>query len=145
MVREFKLLDEKGQEFSLMDIYNYCLLTDPTGLGMKYTTEYERIGNTFIETLRNIEQEPIDGTVNFLSYDNYKKFVDFIEYAETLKFSYKIPFKDGQKEFFKDVKIQYLSKTQKQTNGIISESVTFDCLSLWYEQNTVIYKIEPLN
>ena len=30
MVREFKLINEKGQEFSLMDIYNYCLLTDPS-------------------------------------------------------------------------------------------------------------------
>lgn len=29
MVREFRLINEKGQEFSLMDIYNYCLLTDP--------------------------------------------------------------------------------------------------------------------
>lgn len=29
MVREFKLLNEKGQEYSLMDIENYCLLTDP--------------------------------------------------------------------------------------------------------------------
>lgn len=31
-----------------------------------------------------------------------------------------------------------------QTNGILSESITFDCLSLWYEENTTIYTIEPL-
>ena len=30
MVREFKLINEKGQEYSLMDIYNHCLLTDPS-------------------------------------------------------------------------------------------------------------------
>ena len=30
MVREFKLVNEKGQEYSLMDIYNHCLLTDPS-------------------------------------------------------------------------------------------------------------------
>ena len=30
MVREFRLINEKGQKFSLMDIYNYCLLTDPS-------------------------------------------------------------------------------------------------------------------
>ena len=34
MVREFKLINEKGQEFSLMDIYNYCLLTDPSRSGL---------------------------------------------------------------------------------------------------------------
>ena len=36
MVREFSLLNEKNQMFSLMDIENYCLLTEPTGLGMTY-------------------------------------------------------------------------------------------------------------
>lgn len=36
-----------------------------------------------------------------------------------------------------------LDKSQMQTNGIISESITFDCLSLWYEQTTAIYTIEP--
>lgn len=39
--------------------------------------------------------------------------------------------------------MQSLSKTQLQPNGILSETVTFNCLSLWYEENTVIYTIEP--
>lgn len=34
MVREFKLVNEKGQEYSLMDIYNHCLLTDPSRTGI---------------------------------------------------------------------------------------------------------------
>lgn len=143
MVREFKLLNEKGQEYSLMDIYNYCLLTEPNGLGISYTTEYQQLGNTFVENLRKTEQGQISGIVNFLNYDNYKRFVDFIECSEKLKFVYKIPFKEGQKEFLKDIQIQSLTKTQIQTNGIISENIVFDCLSLWYEQNTVIYTIEP--
>lgn len=144
MVREFKLINEKGQEFSLMDIYNYCLLTEPNGLGYSYATEYQQLGNTFVENLRKMEQGQISGTLNFLNYDNYTSFVDFIESSESLKFGYKIPYKDlGTKEFFKDIQIQGLSKTQLQPNGILSEAVTFDCLSLWYEENTVIYKIEP--
>lgn len=143
MVREFKLINEKGQEYSLMDIYNYCLLTEPSGLGYQYSTEYEQLGSTFIANLRRLEQGRIEGIVNFLNYDNYKKFVDFIERAETLKFSYKIPFKESFKEYFKDINIQNLTKTQIQTNGVISENITFDCLSLWYEQTTAIYTIEP--
>ncbi len=143
MVREFKLVNEKGQEYSLIDIYNYCLLTEPSGLGYRYLTEYEQLGNTFIENLRKIDQGQISGTVIFLNYDNYKKFVDFVEKAETLKFSYKIPFKDGPKEYFKDINIQNLTKTQIQTNSIISESIIFDCLSLWYEKTIAIYTIEP--
>lgn len=69
--------------------------------------------------------------------------VDFIEASESLRFSYKIPFQNGQKEYFKDVQIQSITKTQKQINGIISETVTFDCLSLWYEENTFIHTIQP--
>lgn len=143
MVREFKLVNEKGQEYSLMNINDYCLLTGPNGLGYSYSTEYEQLGNTFITNLRKVEQGQINGTVNFLKYDNYKNFIDFIESAEKLKFSYKIPFEQGVKEYFKDIEIQSLSKSEIQTNGLISESIVFDCLSLWYEENIVIYTIQP--
>lgn len=143
MVREFKLLNEKGQEYSLMDIRNYCLLTEPSGLGYSYSTEYEQLGNTFIANLRKTEQGQISGTLNFLKYDNYKNFIDFIEKADTLRFAYKIPFESGSKEYLKDINIQSLSKSQIQTSGVISESVTFDCLSLWYEENKTVYSIEP--
>lgn len=142
MVREFKLVNEKGQEYSLMDIYNYCLLTDPSGLGYSYSTEYEQLGNTFITNLRKLDQGPISGIVNFLYYDNFKKLIDFIESSESLKFAYKIPYKDTTKEYFKNVQIQSITKTQKKTNGIISETITFDCLSLWYEENTFIHDMK---
>lgn len=145
MVREFKLINEKGQEFSLIDIYNYCLLTDPTGLGYAYTTEYQQLNDTFINNLRKIQQGQIGGTLNFTNYDNYTSFVNFVEGSENLRFGYKIPYADGTyKEYFKDIQIQSLSKTQLQTNGILSEAVVFDCLSLWYEENTIIYTVEPL-
>lgn len=145
MVREFKLINEKGQEYSLMDIKKYCLLTEPSGLGYVYSTEYQQLGNTYIANLRNVEQSQINGTVNFIKYDNYKTFVDFVEQAESLKLSYKIPFENGVKEYFKDIQIQYLGKSEIKTNGVISESIVLDCLSLWYEENTVVYKIEPLS
>ena len=143
MVREFKLLNEKGQSYSLMDIYNYCLLTDPSGLGFSFQTEYEQIGYTFIESLRTIQQEPFNGTLNFLTYDNYKGFVDFVANSETLRLAYKIPYNKKAKEYLKDVQIQSIGKTEKGENGVLSEPVVFDCLSLWYEENTVEYIIEP--
>ena len=143
MVREFKLLNEKGQEYSLMDIRNYCLLTEPSGLGYEYSSEYEQLGNTFISNLRRIEQGQITGIVNFLNYDNYKKLVDFIEQSDSLKFSYKIPFTTGEKEYFKDIQIQSLSKTEIQPNKVMSETIIFDCLSLWYEEKSTIFTIEP--
>ena len=139
MVREFNLINEKGQTFSLMDIKNYCLLTEPSGLGYNYSSEYEQIENSFISNVRKIEQGQINGIVNFANYDNYTKLVDFIEGSETLKFQYIIPQKEKTLEFYKDIQIQGLSKTQIQTTGVLSETITFDCLSLWYKENNVVY------
>lgn len=143
MVREFKLINEKGQEFSMMDIENFCLLTEPSGLGYSYSREYKKLGHTFVETFGSIEQGQIPATVNFLNYDNYRNFVEFIEKSENLKIGYKIPFKDKQKEYYKDINLQMLTKTEIQTNGVISESIVLDCLTLWYEEDKIIYKIEP--
>ena len=145
MVREFKLVNEKGQEYSLMDLKNYCFFGDPSGLGYNYTTEYQQLGNVFISNLRKIAQGQINGIVNFISYDNYRALVDFVEGSESLRLSYKVPYKTGTKEYFKDVQISNISKTQIQPNGILSETVTFDCLSLWYEEQDIEYKIEPID
>lgn len=98
----------------------------------------------FVENLKKIGQEPISATANFKKYDNYKKLVDFVENAEKLKFSYKIPFENEQKEYFKDINFKSITKTQKQENGIISETIDFDCLSMWYEENTIEYTINQV-
>ena len=93
-------------------------------------------------TFGKLEQKQINGTANFSSYDNFLSFVNFIESSTSLKFVYIIPFKDGQKKYIKDVKIQSLEKTQMQQNGFISEPIVFDCLSLWYEQTVAIYDMK---
>ena len=143
IVREFKLINDNGQEYSLMDIENFCLLTEPDGLGYAYNTEYECVGNTFIENIRKIQQGAINGEINFISYDKYKELVDFIENSTSMKIAYKIPFEKKEKEYLRDVQISSLGKTQKNTNGIITEPVTFNFLSLWYEEREEIYSIEP--
>lgn len=43
VVREFSLINENDEVFSFMDIVNYCLLTDPEGLGYSYANTYEQI------------------------------------------------------------------------------------------------------
>lgn len=141
MVRKFNLKNEKGQTFSLMDIHNYCLLTAPAGLGYEYVTEYSQLGDTFITNLRSMGQGQISGQINFLNYDNYRKMVNFIESSEKLYLSYIVPYKNGDREYLKDIQLQSMTKTEIQPNGVISESIVIDCLSLWYETNTAIYEI----
>lgn len=142
MVRKFKLINEKGQEYSLMDIEKNCLLTEPSGLGYSYSTDYEQLGDEFLANLRKLEQGIISGTANFINYDNFFDFSNFVETAQKLKFVYEIPLKNKSITYYRDVNIKSIGKSEKQTNGIISEVVEFDCLSLWYEQNETIFKIE---
>lgn len=140
MVRQFRLVNEKGQEFSLMDIYNYCLISEPSGLGYSYSTNYQQVGNMFFETLRTLQQGQISGTANFINYDNFKSFVDYIENSESLKICYKIPYQTLPiKEYLRNVNIQVSEKSEIDTDGILRCPVTFDCLSLWYEEQKIIY------
>ncbi len=144
MVRGFKLRNEKGQEFSMMDIKKYCLLTDPSGLGVSYTTEYEQLGNTFVTSMRKIEQGKISGVANFLDYDNPRKLADFMENSEKLTLVYTVPYKDGAKEYLKDIELSSLGKTEKNyETGALSCPIDLDCKSLWYEEKTSTYAIEP--
>ncbi len=139
-VREFNLVNEKGQIFSLMDIENYTLLTDPDGLGYSYSNSYTKVGDVFVNNLSEQEQTQITGICNFLFYDNYTNLVNFIENSQQLKLNYKIPLRNGsQNEYFKNVKIQSLGKTEKDTNGILSCPIILDMTSLWYEQKEYTY------
>lgn len=140
-VREFKLVNEKGQEYSLMDINKACLLTTPSGLGIQYEREYAQLGNTFVESISKISQTQFTGQANFSKYENYRKLVDFIASSEKLKISYKVPYSTGTREYFKDVNVRILNKSDKTKNGILTETITFDCLSLWYEQLQTVYRI----
>ncbi len=145
-VAEFYLVNEKGQEYSLMDEKDYCLLTDVSGLGYSYSTQYEQLGNIFITTLRTMEQGRIDGTAKFKNYDNFKAFVDFIEASEKLKFLYKIPLKNNRKEaYYKDVVIQSVSKpTIIGEDEKLLSIVAFDCLTLWYQDKETVFTINKL-
>ena len=142
--REFGLINEKGQKYSFMDLKNNCFLTSPSGLGYSYSNQYEQLGNIFINTLSKIEKGKISGTANFINYDNYSKLVNFIESSENLRICYIIPFKDGNKEYLKDIKIQSLSKTERKNNHLISETIVFDCLGLWYQNKEIVYTIDTL-
>jgi hypothetical protein len=141
MVRQFNLINEKGQTYSLMDIQEYCLLTSPTGLGFSYSIQYEQLGNTFVQTLRKLEQGSINGQVNFLNYQNYKNYVDFVAKSDEIKLQYTIPYKDTSKTFYRDIDIQSTSKGEIQPNGVIQEQVSINCKSLWYEKIAQQYQI----
>ena len=122
MVREFYIENENGQRFSMMNIEEDCFLSSPSGLGYGYNIEYSQIGNDFIQNIKKITQGQIGGELIFKNYDNYKKFVDFVESANFLKLVYKVPFENGYTEYFKDIDISTVDKTEKRHRGHFKSS-----------------------
>lgn len=141
-VRRFLLENESGQQIDMNNFKESCLLTSPSELGYTQNSEFQQLGNTFIENNRTIEQKNPSGTVYFKNYDKCKEFIDFIEKAESLKWIYIVPFEDGERTYYRDVSIKDFQKTEK-TVGILACPVVFNGLSLWYEKTTAIYTIEP--
>ena len=70
-----------------------------------------------------------------------QEFIDFVERSDKLWFVYIIPFKEGNKTFYRDVSIKEFEKTERKT-GMLSCPTVFNGLSLWYEQTTTIYDIK---
>lgn len=143
MVRQFYIENEKGQKYDLMNYEDFCFLSEPSGLGYSYSTEYLPLGNIFIENIRKLEKGLISGNLVTKYYDNFKEFCDFIEQSNTLKFAYTVPYeKKSPITYYKNIKIASLEKTQKDnTSGLLITPITFDCLSLWYSKNDIIYTI----
>ncbi len=137
-VRKFLLENEKGQQFSMNNYKKTCLFISPSNLGYSNKSEFQKLGSTFVEEDKSVEQKNPSGTVCFNSYDAYREFVDFIESSDKLKFVYTIPFKDREKSYYKDVKIKEIGKTEKEA-GMLKCQIIFYGLSLWYEENKVIY------
>ncbi len=142
MVREFMLVNEKGEKYSLMNIKEYCFLESPNGLGYAYSTNYQQVGNVFVEDVRKIQQGQIIGNLVFLNYENYSKFINYIENSTKVRFLYKVPYEKGTINYYKDIQLEQLTKSEKKKNGMIIESVVFNCLSLWYEENITRYNTQ---
>lgn len=142
-VRRFLLENEKGQQFRLDDLNEGCFLVSPANLGYSYETDFVRLGYNFIENNRKIQQKNPSGIAYFKSYDKCKKFIDYIESSSELKWIYIVPYSLGEKKYYRDVVIVKLDKTEKIGKWLACP-VEFSGLSLWYEENTIIYTIEKL-
>ena len=140
-VRRFLLENEKGQQFRLDNLDEGCFLTSPSNLGYSYNIDFLQLGYDFIENNKKIQQKNPRGILYFNSYDKVKKFCDYVESSQKLKWLYIIPFEKEYKTYYRDVSILKLDKTEK-TGKWLACSVEFAGLSLWYEQNETIFKIE---
>lgn len=142
-VRGFLLENEKGQQFRLDNLDEGCFLTSPSNLGLSKKIEFQKIGQTYVEISKEDEQKNPAGTAFFKNYNKYREFVDFVEDANKLKIIYKIPYEKEEKKYYKDIILKKIDKTEKSGKWL-SSSVEFAGISLWYEENTIEYEIEPI-
>lgn len=140
-VRKFILENEKGQQFRLDDLDEGCFLTSPSELGYSYSIDFIQLRNEFIENNKKIQQQKPKGTLYFKTYDKIKEFGDFVESSNKLKWLYVIPLEKEEKTYYRDVNILKLEKTEKVGRWLACPA-EFAGLSLWYEQNETIFKIE---
>ena len=127
-----------------MDIEKCCFLSFPTGLGYSNDIQFIQIENDFIADIKKIAQGQISGELIFKKYDNFKKFIDFIEGAEDLRLVYRIPLENETIEYYKDIDVSTVEKGEFGTDGVLRIPITFMCKSLWYEAKEVVYNIDSV-
>lgn len=141
-VREFNLINDLGQKYSLMDPKDYAFFEDPDGLGYSYSNTYQKLGNTYAISSSKLLQGSVTGNLYFEKYENYRNLIDFVHGSTKLILEYIIPYEKSLKTFYKDIQITKIDKGDKETNGYLVSPVTFVNLSLWYEKVIKKYLID---
>ena len=137
MVREFCLINNLGQTYSLMDPEEFAYFHEPKGLGFDYNSRYLKVGNVFSPSIRELSQSVVDGELYFHYYENYRKLISFIHKATKLTLKYVVPYKNSTKTYYKDVTIDNLTKGDKEENGYLISSMSLS-LFFWYERSNFI-------
>ena len=143
-IRNFYFENEKGQQIDCQKINGGLFLYNVTGLGYEKDIQYEQLGNTFISNKEKINQNIINGELEFydMTYDEYQQFIDFINYASELKLIY-IPKTSKRTKFYRDIDVCKIDKAEEDDFNILSCPITMNCKSLWYQEKTIIHELNP--
>ena len=132
-MRKFYLENEIGSRLPLNGEEG-IFLSNPAGLGMTMPSDFADIHNGFFrEVSKDSEpQSTVTGDLVFIgenAYADYRSFVDWCSGSESLHLIYK-PY--GTIEFYRDVYISYLTKTELTDTRWLTVPASFVCLSPWY-------------
>jgi len=143
-IRNFYFENEKGQTIDCQKINGGLFLFNINGLGYEEEITYQQLNNTFIPDTKKIKQNQINGDLEFydMTYDEYKNFVDFILLSNELRIIY-IPKTTGRKKYYRDIDFCKIDKAEEDDFNILQCPITINCKSLWYEEDKIIYTIEP--
>lgn len=134
-MRCFFLEDETGLRYDLNGRNgNRLFFHNPTGLGLTMSPSYVDLQNGFFRDVapEAEEQGSIVGDLVFLgpgAYADYRSFTNWITGAESLFLVY-LPY--GDTEYYRRVKVNYLTKTELTAGRWLKVPVSFGCLTPWY-------------
>ena len=142
MIRQFTLINEYGQSYSLNNVQSGIML-NPSGLGYSISRNYTLFGSEWIRSDNQINQTAISGTIYFGSdspYERAHEFVEFVMTSADLTLSYTTP----AGTYYKDVDINKYSKSEIGTSGFLECEVELVPKTLWYLPNNQIIKLETV-
>ena len=114
-----------------MDINHF--FSSPEGLGFSKIVEQINSNNEYSVSSESIEQVVITGIMVFSYYEYYRRFKYFIRNAP-LRLKYQCT---EENEYFIDVVVNVLSKTELNFARKLECEIEFLCMSLWYKDTTI--------
>ena len=130
-MRKFYLEADNGLRYDFQNPKK-CILESPTGLGFSKTNTYEKVGETFLKNSSDSNQKNITGILHFTG-DYYKNFQEFANFIKTYA-DYKLIYEINNTEYFIDVDIQELTKSDSQRANMLSCNISFLTKTLFYKK-----------
>lgn len=132
-MRKFYLQNQIGQRLDLNGPDGYFV--NPRGLGVQASTDAADLGQGFFLSINpdEIPRDTPSGEMVFIrdqGYRSYRTFVDFLVRSPALTLIYA---PDGSDEYFRDVTLAYIQKTELGSLKWLHCPISFAALTPWYK------------
>ena len=138
--RQFKLINEIGAEYDLIDPTHFFAY--PDGLGFEREFSVMQTGDVFVSLENKLRQQKVTGEMIFLDYEKYSEFRKFIA-NQMLTLAYRPVGMPSW--YYRSCKVESLKKSEiSSSTGRLHCNVDFICFSQWYESVTAertIYEV----
>ena len=136
-MRKFFIRDGVGNQYALNG-EQFIWLLNPSGLGVNYANQYSDIKQGFFAPLKtdtwNTQSIVCDFGFVKSAYATYRSFINWLITAENLVIVYQ-PF--GSEQYYRNVKMDYVEKTELMNGEWLSTPASFTCLTPWYKPTTL--------
>ncbi len=132
-MRKFYIENENGSRLPLNGETG-IFFSNPAGLGLTLPTDFADIHKGFFRSTAG-ESEPqgtITGDLVFIGENAYADYRDFVNWCSTSVSLHLIYLPYGTTEFYRDIQIGYLTKTELTETRWLSVPTSLACLSPWY-------------